>query len=394
MMASEPFEVAIPQSEISDLHDRLRRTRWSPEFANDDWIYGANGNYLRDLVDYWIGEYDWRAQERLINEFDNYRTVIDGIPLHFIHEKGKGPDPIPIVLTHGWPWTFWDWNALIRPLTDPAAFGGDPADAFDVIVPSLPGFAFSNPLSTTGVTPAVIASLWDRLLHEELGYDRYGAAGGDWGAAVTGLLGTDYGEHLVGIYLSTPPVFHVGGWEGLRNETYAPEEAGWLEKSFEKLPTITSHVAVHSSDPQTLAWALNDSPVGLAAWLLERRRSWSDCGGNLENSYSKDFLLTTVSLYWFTQSLGSSIRIYAEVFKSGSVGQQDVPPRIETPTGIGVYPEEVVLMPRKTVERAANLIYWAVHPHGGHFAPAEVPDTYVDDLRSCFRTFRVPQSVS
>lgn len=394
MPTPEPFKLHIDQSALDDLAERLRRTRWSPEPANDDWGYGANGAYLRDLVDYWLNGFDWRRQEAEINRFCHYRVQLaEGVPVHFIRARGRGPRPLPLILSHGWPWTFWDWHQLIGPLSDPAAYGADPADAFDVIVPSLPGFALSTPLSASGITAPAVADLWHRLMHDVLGYPHYAAAGGDWGSFVTWELGTRYVPFLAGVYLSFPPLWHAGGVEGLRAQDYAPEEAGWLEKTQRKWQTAISHLTVHSRDHQTLAWALNDSPVGLAAWLLERRRNWSDCGGDLASRYSRDFLLTNVSLYWFTQSIGSSMQLYAEQFRAGSRAADNysgaVPPaRIEAPTGIGVYPEEVALLPRKVCEKAANLVYWNVLDAGGHFAPAEVPATYVEELRTFFRALR------
>lgn len=381
----------VDQTALDDLALRLARTRWSPEIANADWGYGASGAYLKALVEYWRHEFDWREQEALINRFPQFRVeVAAGVPVHFIRVAGRGPKPLPIILTHGWPWTFWDWGELIGPLSDPASHGGDPRDAFDVIVPSLPGFALSTPLQRAGITAPVVADLWHVLMHEVLGYERYAAAGGDWGSFVTWELGTRYVPHLVGVYLSFPPLWHAGGVENLRPEDYGPGEEEWLQKTRRKWQTAVSHLTVHSRDHQTLAWALNDSPVGLAAWLLERRRSWSDCGGELESRYSRDFLLTNVSLYWFTQSIASSMQLYAEQFRAGAVAADNYsgarpPPRIEAPTGIGVFPEEVALLPRKLCARAANLVYWSVLPEGGHFAPAEVPETYVKELRTFFR---------
>ena len=390
----EPTKLRIDQSAIDDLMARLQRTRWSPEIQNSLWEYGANGAFLRDLVEYWQQGFNWREQEAEINRFSHYRLELaDGVPVHFIRQPGKGPRPLPIILTHGWPWTFWDWHRLIGPLSDPAGYGADPADAFDVIVPSLPGYGLSTPLSTTGITAPVVADLWHRLMHEVLGYERFAAAGGDWGSFVTWELGTRYAASMTGVYLSFPPLWHAGGVENLRAEDYSAAEAGWLEKTHRKWQTAMSHLTVHSRDHQTLAWALNDSPVGLAAWLLERRRNWSDCDGDLYSRYSRDFLLTNVCLYWFTQSIGSSMQLYAEQFRAGAIaadnyGGAALPARIEAPTGIGVYPEEVALVSRKVCERAANLVYWNVLPEGGHFAPAEVPDIYVEELRSFFRPLR------
>jgi pimeloyl-ACP methyl ester carboxylesterase len=398
-VVAEPFTVRVRDQEIADLRHRLARTRWAPEIGNDDWGYGANGDYLKELVEYWLEEFDWRKQEAAINEFAHFRVELDGIPVHFIHARGKGPNPIPIILTHGWPWTFWDWHSLIGPLTDPASVGADPSVSFDVIVPSLPGYAFSTPLTRTGITPWGIADLWDRLMREVLGYDRYAAAGGDWGSMITSELGSSRFNSVLGVYMSLPPVNKTGGMLACRPEDYAADEAGWFERSQRKWNTTAlSHVSVHTSDPQTLAWALNDSPVGLAAWLLERRHNW--CDGELEDVFSRDFLLTTVSLYWFTQSIGPSMRLYAETWpaglrtplerlgRPGGVGATPRPEPITAPTGIGVFLGELALLPRAVVEEVANLVFWSVHAKGGHFSPAEQPAAYVDDLRQFFGSCR------
>lgn len=390
----EPFTIHVEDELLDDLHRRIENTRWSPEIGNADWSYGANGSYLRSLSEYWLDGYDWRAEERAINRFSHYKVELEpGVPIHFIHVRGKGPSPLPIILSHGWPWTFWDWSDLIEPLTDPAKFGGDAADAFDVIIPSLPGFGFSTPLGVSGITAPRVADLWHKLMHDVLKYDRYAAAGGDWGSFVTWELGTRYVPYLAGVYLSFPPIWHAGGVENLKADDYAADESDWLRRTYRKWETAVSHLTVHSRDHQTLAWALNDSPIGLAAWLLERRRNWSDCGGQLESRYSRDFLLTNVMIYWVTQSIASSMQLYAEQYRAGSVSESNYsearpPARIEAATGIGVYPEEVALLPRKVCEQAANLVYWNVLPEGGHFAPAEVPEIYSGELRRFFRALR------
>ncbi len=388
----EPFRVAVTDEELGDLHDRLRRTRWAPEFGNETWSYGFSGTYLRELTAYWLNEYDWRSEEARINSFAHYRLMLDEVPIHFIHERGRGPAPIPIVLTHGWPWTFWDFHALIGPLSDPAAHGGDPADAFHVIVPSLPGFTFSNPLTKTGSKFPYVAKLWDQLLREVLGYEKYAAAGGDMGAGVSHRLGHEYAQNLIGLYVSTPPldlaVDLTGGVTSLKKEDFAPDEQPYYARGREKLSAQVSHVAVHTHDPQTLAWALNDSPVGLAAWLIERRRAWSDCDGDVERSFSRDFLLTTVCLNWFTQSFGASVRFYADMFRDWPGLAHDRKPAIEAPTGYGIFPGDVNFMPRRICERVSNLQRWTIMPHGGHFAPAEEPAAFVGELREFFRPLR------
>jgi pimeloyl-ACP methyl ester carboxylesterase len=323
-----------------------------------------------------------------MNVFDHFRVVLDDIPIHFMHVRGKGPDPIPLVMTHGWPWTFWDFKDVLLPLTDPAAYGGDPGDAFDLVVPSLPGFGFSSPLRQSGVGFARTAELWDRLMREVLGYERYAAQGGDWGALVTAAIGHLAADHLHGVHES------MGGFLGLDYdqiplEDHSPEEQDWPERVARKVPAITSHMAVHTTDPQTLAFALEDSPVGLAAWIVERRRAWSDCGGDVERRFSKDDLLTTVSLYWHTHTIATSLRFYWESM-GGALWKplHDASPPVPVPSGFAVFLEDNVLVPRKMAERYANVQHWKVYSRGGHFAPAEEPEVLTEDIRSFFRSLR------
>jgi pimeloyl-ACP methyl ester carboxylesterase len=389
-----PFEVSFDRSRIEDLSERLRRTRWSPEVDNEDGRYGTTGRYMRELMDYWADAFDWDAQQRALNRFENFRAVVDGITVHFIHARGQGPNPIPLILTHGWPETFWDWHRVIGPLSDPAAYGGDPADAFDVIVPSLPGFAYSSPLEVTGVTPPVVARLWHRLMQDGLGYSRFGAAGGDWGSFTSSELAIQFPDDVLGIYLSYPPRFHVDV-ENLPDSDYDEMELDWRSRQTHHRATNLSHVPVQTHGPQTLAWGFNDSPAGLASWLLEPRIRWSDCNNDVESVYSRDYLVTTFSLYWMTETIGSSMRIYADTFGDGLKMHSSTPPaRIEVPTGIGVYPQETSLIPRKACARVANLVLWSVHPRGGHFAAAEQPDLYVEDIRRLFRPLRPEESTA
>ncbi len=383
----ESFDIAVAEDALVDLRDRLARTRFADDFANESWGYGVEGGYLRTLVEYWLDTFDWRAIETEMNAYAHHRVVLDEMPIHYLHVRGSGPSPLPLVLTHGWPWTFWDFHKVIGPLSDPAAHGGDPSDAFDVVVPSLPGYGFSSPLRATGVTPPLIASLWVRLMRDVLGYGRFGAQGGDWGAMVSAHLGHAHAGDLVGVHLSMPAFINLSPWE-LAPEEYGPGEADWYDRVRAKRRLIDSHVRVHTRDPQTLAYALNDSPVGLAAWILERRRAWSDCGGDVERRFTKDDLLTTISLYWFTQTFHTSARLYADTFRTRFEPVHDRVPEIEAPTGIAVFPEDVILVPRVVAVRHANLERWTVMPSGGHFAPMEEPELLVDDVRAFFRPLR------
>jgi pimeloyl-ACP methyl ester carboxylesterase len=384
----EPFEIAVPQSALEDLADRLARTRFADDFANDDWRFGVPGGYLRTLVEHWRDRFDWRAQEAAMNRFAHHRVELDGVPVHFIHERGRGPDPMPLILTHGWPWTFWDYERLIGPLSDPASHGGDPADAFDVVVPSLPGTAFSSPLRTPGIGVTATADLWVRLMRDALGYDRFAAGGGDSGAFVTVRLGHAHAGHLIGLHLNFPAAVSMAALTTIRPEDYSPEEMPWLEELGAQDRGTAAHMAVHIEDPQTLAWAMNDSPAGLAAWIVERRRNWSDCAGDVERRFTRDQLLTTVALYWLTQTFHTSVRFYAESFRAPWPLVHDREPPVEVPTAVAVFPRELLRVPRRFMQRQVNLARWTVMPRGGHFAPAEEPDLMIEDIRAFFRGLR------
>jgi pimeloyl-ACP methyl ester carboxylesterase len=387
-MTKEPFKVAVPAATLVDLRERLARTRWPDDFANAGWEYGTNLEYLKELVEYWRDGFDWRRQESAMNAFSHYRTTIEEVPIHFIHEKGKGPRPMPLVLSHGWPWTFWDLHKVIRPLADPAAFGGDPQDAFDVVVPSLPGYGFSTPLRKTGFNFWRTADLWVKLMQDVLGYRRFAAEGGDWGALLTAQLGHKYADRLFGIYvhLLAPLDVFLGALPDAAE--YGAGEEGWFEKNLHFFTVESGYSALQSTKPQTLAYALNDSPAGLCSWLVEKRRTWSDCGGDVERRFTKDELLTAVTLYWVTQSFGTSARYYYECTHNPWRPSHDRRPVVEAPTGVGLFQKEVVLMPRRWAECYYDLRRWTVMPRGGHFAPMEEPELLVEDVRAFFRPLR------
>jgi pimeloyl-ACP methyl ester carboxylesterase len=379
----ERLRIAIPQEDLDDLGRRLRSTRWADDFGNATWTYGVERHWLEDMVRYWADEFDWRAQERAINRFEHYLTEIDGIPVHFLLARSSEPNATPLILTHGWPWTFWDWCAVIEPLTDPARHGGDPAQAFDVVVPSLPGFGFSTPLRTTGVDVRRVAELWVRLMRDVLGYERFGAAGGDWGASVTAELGHAYAEHLLGCLL-TMAVAPGVDLARLGDLPFAHDEA-WMRRRLAESRELTrSHVAVQRTEPQTLAYALVDSPVGTAAWIWQRRRDWSDCAGDLLTVYDRDFLCTTASIYWLTRTIGTSLRIYREHFGGSWTTLHDRTPVVQAPTAVAVFPKDIVFLPRAVAAATMNVHRWSVMPRGGHFAPAEQPGLVVEELRAFF----------
>lgn len=384
MSASEPeaYEIRVPEAVLADLRARLAATRWPRDADNADWKYGASAAYLRSLVDYWLEGYDWRAAESQMNAFENYRVVIDDVPIHFLRQRSSRPDAVPLLLLHGWPWTFWDYRDMVLPLSEP------PADqpAFDVIVPSLPGFGFSSPMETTGVGAAGAAGIMRTLMKQVLGFERFVVLGGDWGAVIGQRMAMDHPEDLIGVHLSRyrRP---AGTAVGLSNATaadYGPAEAGEFDRDQAGARLTASHATVHTLDPQTLAFALEDSPVGLAAWLIERRRAWSDCAGDIERSHSRDDLLTLVTIYWATSTIGSSMRFYWET------AHEPAPVRgagrvIECPVAIAVLPADISALPRTFAEEDTNLVRWTRLPRGGHFGPFEVPDLMVEDVRAFVR---------
>jgi len=387
-MQKEPVTIAVPEATLVDLRERLAKMRWPHDFANSHWEYGTNLTYLKELVDYWLHHYDWRKHEQTINSFSHYQTTIEDMPIHFIHEPGKGPHPVPLILSHGWPWTFWDFHKVIRPLADPAAFGGDPKDAFDVVVPSLPGYGFSTPLTKPGINFWRTADLWVTLMQDVLGYKKFAAQGGDWGALITAQLGHKYADRLIGVHmhLMAPLSVFIGGMP--EASEYGPDEQGWYEKNLHFFTAESGYSALQTTKPQTLTYALNDSPAGLCAWIVEKRRTWSDCDGNVEKRFTKDDLLTTMTIYWATQSFGISARYYYEATHNPWQPAHNRTPVVEAPTGIAVFLKEVILMPRRWAEGYYNLKRWTVMPAGGHFAPMEEPERLVEDVRAFFRPLR------
>lgn len=385
MARPTPFTIDIPQSDLDDLRRRLLATRLAPEIPGDGWKYGVDRTWLQSMVHTWANEYDWRVHEAAMNSYPNFRVDIDGIPIHFLHIRGKGPNPRPIVLTHGWPWSFWDLRGLIEPLTNPTSVGGRPEDSFDVVIPSLPGFAFSNPLRTHGVNVRRVAELWVRLMRDCLGYDTFGAYGGDWGAIVTSELGHAHAQHLTGVYMSLPVIPGVNRRE-LTPDAFAPDEEWMVQRTAEVDWLIRSHITVHTHDPQTLAYALADSPIGTAAWIWERRRAWSDCDGDVESVFSRDELITLASLYWLTGAIGPSLRIYFEHFNGGWPPLHDRIPIVEAPTGFAIFPKELVLLPRSVAAKYSNLQRWTLMERGGHFGPAEQPRAVATELIEFFRS--------
>lgn len=389
-MPVKPFEIAIPQADLDDLRERLSRTRWPVEIGdNSQWQAGTNLAYMRELTDYWLNQYDWRAREREMNALPQFRTTIDGVPIHFVHAKGKGPNPLPLVINHGWPWTFWDMRKIIGPLSDPAAHGGDPADAFDVICPSLPGYAFSSPLTVPDFYFTQAGDLYVKLM-DELGYDKFGTQGGDIGSALSTMLGHRHPDRVLGVHLHL--LIPLGG-NNPQPDDFTEAEAAGGAKLMQYHQDGSGYMHIQRTRPQTIAYAMNDSPVGQAAWMVEKRRAWADTGGDIESVWSKDELIDNAMLYWLTQTYLSSASYYSGPGHTGMKGDflNDQLPLVSVPTGVMQFEGDVWTLPRKWAERMYNIASWKVEKHGGHFAPAERPDLLVGDLRQFFRQFRQPE---
>jgi pimeloyl-ACP methyl ester carboxylesterase len=376
----EPFRIRMNQSDLDDLDSRLRRTRFPEQIAGTEWDAGIPIAYLRELVEYWLNTYDWRREETRLNGFDHFRTRIDGQSIHFIHARSPHQGALPLLLTHGWPGSVVEFLEVIPRLTDPPAHGGRSADAFHVVVPSLPGYGFSEPPRVRGWDVRRIAQAFISLM-SRLDYPRYGAQGGDWGAQVTARIGALDPEHCAAIHLNMPV-----GARPAEPGTLTEEEQADLADMTRFTREESAYANEQGTKPQTLGVGLNDSPAGLLAWIVEKFWAWSDCGGHPENCFSRDQLLTNVMLYWMTQSATSSAQLYWETNQSGVLTEKL--PFIEVPTGVARYPKEVLRWPRSWVERQFNVTHWAAMPRGGHFAAMEQPALFADDLQEFFRTVR------
>jgi len=378
--AIAPFSIAIDQSVLDDLHRRLAATRFPDQIAGTGWTYGAELGYVKDLVAYWRDRFDWRAQERALNRLSHFRTEIDGQQIHFVHARSQHAQALPLIISHGWPGSIVEFLKVIGPLTDPEAHGGKADDAFNVVCPSLPGYGFSEVTKTPQWDTHRMAEAFAELMRR-LGYGRYGAQGGDWGALITTDLGILDPTHVCGIHLNMPLALPQEERSDLtdaeRDDLAAMQMFDWEETGYQK---------IQGSKPQTLGFGLNDSPAGLAAWIVEKFHTWSDCGGAVESLFTKDELLTNIMIYWVTQTITSSTRLYYEVFRGGRVGF--VTNRVEVPTGVARFPKEIMRFPRKWIERHYNVTHWTVMPKGGHFAAMEQPELFVDDVRKFFRTVR------
>jgi pimeloyl-ACP methyl ester carboxylesterase len=377
-----PFSIHVPDEVLADLRARLTRVRWPDEAPGSGWSHGASLAYMKELVAYWRERYDWRAHEARLNRWKQFTVPLGGIDLHFIHEPGVGPDPLPLVLSHGWPGSVVEFERLIPMLTDPARFGGDPADAFTVVAPSLPGYAFSFTPGQPRLGVVEIADLFASLMTDVLGYRRFAAQGGDWGAFITSCLGAAHPDRLAGIHVNllavrrdvTPPA------------TPTADEQRYLEQLGFWLREETGYLQIQGTKPQSLAYGLTDSPAGLAAWIVEKFRTWSDCGGDVERRFSKDVLLTNVMLYWVTGAIGSSFwPYYARAHSRWPISETRP---VKVPTAYALFPKEILHPPRAWAERVYDIRRWTVMPAGGHFAALEEPELLAADMRAFFRDLR------
>lgn len=386
-MSLRPFRIHVPEADLVDLRRRLARTRLPPAFDDGDWSQGIPAGVLRDFVEYWQEEYDWRSEEAKLNAFEQGMTEAAGERLHFFHVRSPEPDALPLVMTHGWPGSPVEFQAAMGPLADPARHGGEPVDAFHVVCPSMPGYGFSGPTVQRGFDVHRVADAVAELM-QQLGYERYVAQGGDWGALVTRRLGEAYPERLVGIHLNMLFAMPADLSAPEAWERVTESERAAFAAAAARVGDGTGYMAIQSTRPQTLAFGLTDSPAGLAAWILEKFYAWSDCGGDLESVYTKDALLTNVMHYWLTGTAGSAARLYLESARAGTAATDPWAGRIDVPTGYARYPLEMLQTPRVWAERQYRLIHLAEMDRGGHFAAFEQPERFVADLRAFARRLR------
>jgi len=388
-VALESFQVAVPDQTLADLRERLAVARFDPEGADaSDWTAGINPRALRRLVEYWRAGYDWRRREAAINRFPQFHAKLGDARVHFIHVRGRGDRPLPLVLTHGFPDSLLRFMKIIPLLTDPVAHGGDATDAFDVVVPSLPGYAFSDPPQEPGGIFHV-GDLWHRLMTGELGYRMYGAHGGDWGSTVTEHLGRSHAGAVVGIHLTDVPFFHA--FQPPHDPS--PAEARYLADNQQFIVREGAYAAIQGTRPQTLADGLNDSPVGLCAWLVEKFQRWSDCDGDVERLFGRDALLDNVMLYWVTETIGSSFLPYYDLTHAGALRwilekAKEWAGSSEVPAGFALFPKDLSHPPEEWARRFYNVQRWTQMPRGGHFAAWEAPELLVDEIRAFFRPLR------
>jgi microsomal epoxide hydrolase len=377
-MPPRPYAINVPQSVLDDLKQRLANTRWPNSLPGVGWDYGADPGYIRQLCDHWRTTYDWRKHEAALNTHPGFLCEIDGLDIHFWHVRGKGPNPLPLVLVHGWPGSIYEFHDLIPKLTDPAAHGGDPADSFDVVVPALPGYGFGGKLKERGWGPSRAAEAFHTLMTRELGYARYGTQGGDWGSIVTTRMAAEHPDAVIGAHINMmvapPPV-----------EATDPEDVTLKQARDAFVAGETAYSQLHGTKPTSLAIAQADSPAGIAAWIVEKFRTWSDCNGDVESVYTKDQLLTNIMFYWAPNSIAAGANFYYESRRDPGLRS---PKKVEVPTANADFPKEIYRARRSWAEQRYNIQRWTEFQKGGHFAALERGDDLLGDVRAFFRGLR------
>ena len=382
VVAPEPFRVEVPDAVLSDLGERLARTRWPDQIEAYGWRQGAELGAVKRYVAYWADGYDWRSAEAGLNRLSHFTAPAGGLRIHFVHERSPHEGATPILIQHGWPGSFFEFHKIIEMLTRPERHGGEPGDAFHVVAPSLPGYAFSEAPRKPGMHPGAIGELMHGLMHDVLGYRRYAVQGGDWGALVASAIALTYPESVVGLHLN------MQGYRAKTGGAARPldeEEKAWLGKAREVFAEDMAYFAIQGTRPTSLGYGLTDSPAGLLGWFLEKFTAWTDCDGVLENAVSRDEFLTNLMLYWVTGSIASAARVYYEHIHTGRRGALEAGERVEVPTAMAVFPREILVGPRQWVERAYNVVRWTEMPRGGHFAAFEQPGLLAADIRAFFR---------
>ena len=382
MASVKPFQIAVPDEVLEHIRSRVADYPWGAMPGLTGWEYGTNLNYMKELCAYWLEEYDWRAQEAALNRFAQFTAPVDGLDVHFIHEKGSGPAPQPLLISHGWPGSVFEFSEIIEPLAHPERFGGSVDDAFDVVAPALPGFGFSAP-PPRPFGPRKIASVFAELMGGVLSYDSYLAQGGDWGGAITSWLGYDHAPACRGIHINILTMRHPDGPQGAQEED-------WAERFEQEQVMENGYRTQQATKPQTLGYAMMDSPVGVAAWIAEKWNSWSDTrGDDIESVYTKDHLLTNIMLYLVTGTFSTASWIYTGRREEGGRVLSPEGRRVEVPTACALFPAELLAWPpRSYVERIYNVTQWSEMPHGGHFAAMEQPGLLVEDIRTFARSMR------
>ncbi len=377
-----PFRIDVPDKTLEQIRTQVANYPWHEMPDDGGWAYGTHLGYMKELCAYWLNEFDWRKQEAAINRFSHFIAPVQGIDLHFIQEKGDGPSPLPLIISHGWPGSIVEFLDIIQPLAHPQRFGGSADDAFDVIVPSLPGFGFSGrPARPIG--PRKMANLFNSLMTDVLGYRNYLAQGGDWGGAISSWLGFEHAPTCQAIHINILTMRHPDGPRG-------PEEEAWAVQFEHDQLLENGYRTQQATKPQTLSYAMMDSPVGVAAWIIEKFNSWSDTeGDNIESAHTKDSLLTNIMVYLVTKTFNTASWIYYGRREEGGRLLSTDNRRVEVPTAAALFPAELLAWPpRSYVERLYNISHWSEMPRGGHFAALEEPELLIDDIRAFARTLR------